>query len=75
MLGDAAAAGDAITIWCNNRACGCWREHGRQYRRPLARRSRDMPSDMASTAYVDLRAQLTCRYRGSGDLSTIVDSH
>jgi hypothetical protein len=44
VLGDAAVAGDAITIWCNNRACGNWREHGRHYRTVL------LPADLATYA-------------------------
>jgi hypothetical protein len=29
----------------------------------------------AATAFVDFRARRTCRYCGSGDVSTILDSH
>jgi hypothetical protein len=31
-LGDAVAAGHAITVWCDNRGCGYWQKHGQQYR-------------------------------------------
>src|SRR4029077_17684308 len=44
-LGDAARDGDPITVWCNNRACSYWLEHGRQYRATLT------PGDLA--AYAD----------------------
>lgn len=48
-LREVAAAGDAITVWCNNRACGYWREHGRQYRAVLwAADLATMPSDKRS---------------------------
>jgi hypothetical protein len=76
-LGDAATAGDPITVWCNNRACGSWQEHGRQYRAVLS------PTDLAAyaerygaaNAFADFRPHLRCRYCGSGDVSTIVESH
>jgi hypothetical protein len=41
-LGNAAAAGNPITVWCNNRACGYWLEHGHQYRTVLS------PADLAA---------------------------
>jgi hypothetical protein len=76
-LGDAAAAGAPITVWRNNRACGYWQEHGRQYRAVLS------PADLATyaerygaaTTFADFRAHLRCRYCGSGDVGTIVESH
>jgi hypothetical protein len=76
-LGDAVAAGDPITVWCNNRACGYWLEHGRQYRAVLT------PADLeayaekwgAETPFIEFRARLRCRHCGSGDVSTIANSH
>jgi hypothetical protein len=35
-LGEAVERGDPIAVWCNNRACGYWLEHGRQYRAVLS---------------------------------------
>jgi hypothetical protein len=76
-LGSAVAAGDPITVWCNNRVCGYQREHGSPYRTVLT------VSDLAhyaekygaDTFFVDFRARLRCRHCGSGDVSTIGDSH
>jgi hypothetical protein len=74
-LGDAARDGDPITVWCNNRACSYWLEHGRQYRAILT------PADLtayvekygAETTFLDIRDRLRCRHCGSGEISTIVD--
>ena len=76
-LGSAAAAGDPITMWCNDRACAYLLEHGAQYRAVLT------PSDLAlyaekygeATTFIDFRRRLRCRNCGSGDISTIVNSH
>jgi hypothetical protein len=62
-LGNAAADGDPITVWCNNRACGYWLEHGKQYRAVL------------TAAFIEFRARLRCRHCGSGDVSTIANTH
>jgi hypothetical protein len=75
-LGEAAERGDPIVAWCNNRACGYWLEHGRQYRAVLS------AADLAAYAerygeavtFEDFRARLRCRHCGSGDVSTIVDA-
>jgi hypothetical protein len=75
-LGEAAERGDPIVVWCNNRACGYWLEHGQQYRAVLS------AADLAAYAerwgeaatFEDLRARLRCRHCGSGDVSTIVDT-
>jgi len=76
-LGSAARDGNAITVWRNNRACGYELEHGRPYRAVLS------PADLAAYAekygagvtFIDFRKRLRCRHCGSGDVSTIVDSH
>lgn len=76
-LGDVARAGDPIVIWCNNYACAYRLQRGAQYRAHLT------PADLAAfaeryganTTFVDFRARLRCRHCGSGDVSTIVDSH
>lgn len=77
MLGDIAAGGNPITVWCNNPVCDYWLEHGRQYRAVLS--SADLATcaerDDGATTFVDFRARLRCRYCGSGDdVSTIVDA-
>jgi hypothetical protein len=74
-LGDAAAAGDPITVWCNKRACGYWREHGRQYRAVLFAADLAAYAERygAATTFADFRTHLRCRYCGSGDVSTIVE--
>jgi hypothetical protein len=76
-LGSAAAAGNAITVWCNNRACGYELEHGRPYRAVLT------AADLVAYAeryggdvtFIDFRARLRCRHCGSSDVSTVVESH
>jgi hypothetical protein len=75
-LGEAAELGNPIVVWCNDKACGYWLEHGRQYRAVLT------AADLAAYAerygeavtFEDFRARLRCRYCGSGDVSTIVDT-
>ena len=75
-LGGAAAGGDPVTVWCNNRACGFWLQHGRQYRAVLT------PADLlayaerygAEVTFIDFRARLRCRHCGSGDVSTIANA-
>jgi hypothetical protein len=76
-LGSHAAVGDPITVWCSNRACSYLLEHGAQYRAVLS------PADLmalaerygADVTFIDFRARLRCRHCGSGEISTIVDSH
>lgn len=76
MLGSVARLGDAITVWCNNRACRHSREHGHQYRAVLS--AIDLAAYAvrygAATTFVDFRTRLRCRHCGSGDVSTIVDA-
>jgi hypothetical protein len=76
-LGSAAAAGDQITVWCNNRACGYWRKHGAQYRAVLtvADLARYAEKYGEAVIFIEFRARLRCRHCGSGDVSTIVNSH
>jgi hypothetical protein len=65
-LGEAAERGDPIAIWCNNKACGYWQEHGRQYRAVLS------AADLAGYAerygeaatFEDFRSRLRCRRGG-----------
>jgi hypothetical protein len=75
-LGETAERGDPIIVWCNNKACGCAREHGRQYRAALS--VADLAAYVerygASTTFEAFRARLRCRHCGSGDVSTIVDT-
>src|SRR5215467_2020928 len=75
-LGDAIAQGDPVSVWCNNRACGYWLEHGQQYRVTLTLPDLDAYAERcgAGTLFVDFRKRLRCRHCGSGDVSTIVDS-
>jgi hypothetical protein len=75
-LGDAVAAGDPIAVWCNNRACGYWLEHGRQHHAVLTAADLAAFAEKygANVAFIDFRARLRCRHCGSGDVSTIVDS-
>jgi hypothetical protein len=76
-MGRRAAAGDPITVWCDNRACSYVLEHGGPYRAVLS------PSDLAGYAekfgadvtFIEFRKRLRCRHCGSSDISTIVDSH
>jgi hypothetical protein len=75
-VGEAAERGDPIAVWCNNRACGYWLEHGRQYRAVLT------AADLAAyveqigeaVTFEDFRGRLRCRHCGSGDISTIVET-
>jgi hypothetical protein len=75
-LGDAVRVGDPIMVWCNNRACDYWQEHGNPYRAVVT------AIDLAAyaerygvgTTFVEFRARLRCRHCGSGDVSTMVDS-
>jgi hypothetical protein len=74
-LGEAAESGEPIVVWCNNKACGYWLEHGRQYRATLT------AADLAAYAerwgeavtFEDFRSRLRCRHCGSRDVSTIVE--
>jgi len=58
-LGEAAESGEPIVVWCNNRACGYWLEHGRQYRAVLS--AADLVAYVerygASTTFEDFRAR------------------
>jgi hypothetical protein len=76
-LGNVAAGGDGITVWCKNPVCGYWREHGRQYRAVLTAADLATYAERygAATTFVDFRARLRRRYRGSGDVNTIVGAH
>jgi hypothetical protein len=76
-LGSAVRSGDPITIWCNNRACGYWLAHGKQYRAVLSLADLVAYAEKygAEVTFIDFRARLRCRHCGSGDVSTIVDSH
>jgi len=76
-LGDAVAAGDAVTVWCNNRACGYWLQRGKQYRAVLTAADLVLYAEKygAETPFIAFRARLRCRHCGSGDISTIVDTH
>jgi hypothetical protein len=74
-LGGLARAGHPIAIWCNDRVCPYWIEHGQQYRTVLS------VADLVALAerygdgmtLIDFRVRLRCRHCGSGDVSTIVD--
>lgn len=57
--GDAAAAGDAITVWRKQRACGNWLHHGRQYRTVLSAADLVIYAKRygAAPTFVDFRAQ------------------
>jgi hypothetical protein len=76
-LGNAAADGDPVTVWCNNRACGYWLQHGRQYRAVLTAADLALYAETygKAVAFIEFRARLRCRHCGSGDVSTIVDTH
>jgi hypothetical protein len=74
-LGEAAERGDPIVVWCNNKACGYWREHWRQYLAVLA--AADLAADVEryrKADFEDFRSRLRCWHCGSGDVSTIVDT-
>jgi hypothetical protein len=75
-LGD-AARGDQITVWCNNRTCCYWLQHGKQYRAILTAADLAHYADKYGEAvtFIEFRARLRCRLCGSGDVSTIVNSH
>jgi hypothetical protein len=74
-LASVVAAGDPIIVWCNNRACAYWHEHGQQYRVDLT------VTDLAayaeklggSVTFADFRKRLRCRHCGCRDVSTVVD--
>jgi hypothetical protein len=76
-LGGAVAAGDPITVWCNNRGCGYWREHGQQYSALLSLADLVAYAERYGEAitFQDFRARLRCRHCGSSDISTIVERH
>jgi hypothetical protein len=76
-LGSAAVDGDPITVWCNNRTCGYWLQQGGQYRAVLtaADLARYAEKYDEACTFIEFRARLRCRHCGSGDVSTIVDSH
>ena len=75
-LGSAVGAGDPIAVWCNNPACGYWREHGAQYRAVLTAADLAFYAEKYGEAitFVEFRSRLRCRHCGSGDVSTIVDT-
>ena len=76
-LGSAASAGDPITVWCNNRACGYWRQHGHSTAPFFTAADLALYAEKygAAITFIDFRTRLRCRHCGSGDVSTIVDTH
>jgi hypothetical protein len=76
-LGSAAAAGHPITVWCNNSACSYRLEQGKPYRSVLTIADLALYAEKYGEAVtiLDFRARLRCRHCGSGDVSTIVDTH
>jgi hypothetical protein len=76
-LGSAARGGNSITVWCNNRACGYELEHGKPYRAVLTVVDLALYAEKygADVTFIDFRARLRCKHCGSGDVSTVVDSH
>jgi hypothetical protein len=76
-LGSAAAAGDPITLWCNNLACGYALEHGKQYRAVITAADLANYAEKygAAVTFVEFRKRVRCRHCGSSDVSTIVNFH